>query len=84
MDIRELKSKARLIEPTIRIGKNGLTDNQIAEIKKQLKTRKLVKIKFLKSFFENQDVREAVKTILDNSGAILVSFVGNVVSIYKQ
>jgi RNA-binding protein YhbY len=47
MSIKELKNVAKHIKPTIQIGKNGLSENTVLEIKKQLKTKKLVKIRLL-------------------------------------
>ena len=52
MELRELKKKAAKIEPTIRIGKAGLSNSTIEEIKKQLKGRKLIKIKLLNNFIQ--------------------------------
>ncbi len=37
------------VDATVRIGKNGITDNVLNEISEQLKKRKIVKIKFLKN-----------------------------------
>lgn len=37
------------IEATVRIGKNGITESVIEEIRSQLKNRKVVKIKFLRN-----------------------------------
>ncbi|MGB9636673.1 MAG: YhbY family RNA-binding protein, partial [Thermoplasmata archaeon] len=39
--------KLNELEATVRVGKNGLTLSVINEIKKQLKKRKVIKIKFL-------------------------------------
>jgi ribosomal protein S15 len=37
MDIKQLKLKAKALEPSVRIGKNGITDSVISEIAKHLK-----------------------------------------------
>ena len=37
---KKLKEKAKTLEPVIRIGKNGLTESTIKEIKKQLNKKK--------------------------------------------
>ena len=47
MQKKLLKSKAKLLQPVLRIGKYGLTENVINEIKKLLKKKKLIKIKIL-------------------------------------
>ena len=77
-------SRAKLIEPTIRIGKSGITDSQIQEIKKQLKSRKLVKIKFLRSFIETTDKKKAVEQIAEQTNAKVVQVIGFTVTIYKR
>jgi RNA-binding protein YhbY len=47
--IYELRKKAISLNAQIRIGKNGINENIINEINKQLLKHKLIKIKFLKS-----------------------------------
>lgn len=51
------------LQPTIRIGKNGLTDKLIEEIKKQLKTKKTVKVKMLKAFIDTPEKKKHRKLI---------------------
>ena len=58
MTSKQLIERSKAIEPTIRIGKSGITESQIEEIKKQLKKRKLIKIKFLRSFIESNDKKQ--------------------------
>lgn len=74
-----LREKAKLLEPVIRIGKNGLTEGTIKEIEKQLKKRKLIKIKLLKSFIEGKDKKSAAKEVAEKTNSILVDQVGFVV-----
>ena len=57
-DMKEMKAKAMAIEPLVRIGKSGLTDSVVTEIKKQVEQKKLVKIKMLKAFVEGNDKKE--------------------------
>lgn len=78
-----LKDKARNIEPVVRIGKSGLTGSVIEEIEKQLKKRKLIKIKLLKSFAERKDRKELAGEIAEKTEAELVSHVGFTVVLYK-
>ncbi|MFC1728035.1 YhbY family RNA-binding protein [Nanoarchaeota archaeon] len=84
MEIKEkkqLRAKAKVLEPVVRMGKNGLTDAIIKEIKKQLSKRKLIKIKLLKSV-ENR--KELAKQIADKTGGELIESVGFVVVLYKR
>jgi len=80
----KLKNKAKFLEPTVRIGKSGLTQNIITEINKQLKNRKLIKVKFLKSALENTDKKQLAEQILENTDSILIEKVGFVIVLYKK
>lgn len=46
----QLRQKAKALPFTVQIGKSGLSQAQIAEITKQLRKRKMIKIKMLRSF----------------------------------
>ena len=54
---RSIKDQAmdRDFQPSVRIGKTGITDNLIEEIIGQLNKRKLVKIKINKGIYERDD-----------------------------
>lgn len=82
--IKELRSRAKLLEPAVRIGKNGLTKDVLLQISKVLDKRKLIKIKFLKAFLENNDRKKAAQEIIKNTRALLVEQVGFVIVIYKE
>ncbi|MBN1386491.1 YhbY family RNA-binding protein [Candidatus Woesearchaeota archaeon] len=87
MDIKELKSKGQTLKPIVRIGKNGLTDMQVIEIKKHLQKRKLVKIKMLKALIEDKGtgIKDMMADeICAKTGAQLVQRVGFTVLIYKE
>ena len=83
MDINELKARAKSLDPVLRIGKNGLTENVFIEIEKLLKKRKLIKIKILNNCAA-EDFDEMIDSILEKTKAMLVSKIGNVFSIYKE
>jgi RNA-binding protein len=78
----ELKSKAYNLNPNIRVGKNGLTDNITIEVKKQLKQHKLIKIKFLKSSLPIEKAN-LEKLSLDTSSEIIENK-GNTLVLYKN
>ena len=81
---KELKERVKSLEPTIRIGKSGLTQSQIEEIKKQLKKRKLVKIKFLRSFIENKDKKKEIEKIAKETKAEIINPIGFTFALYKR
>lgn len=84
--IKEMRAKAKVLEPIVRIGKNGLTDASVLEIKKQLARKKLIKIKLLKTV---EDRKLLAKQIAEKTDSELIEAVGFVVvlckrNIYKQ
>jgi len=80
----KLKERAKTLEPVIRIGKNGFTENIIKEIKKQLNKKKLIKIKFLRAFISDKNKKEIAKEIAQKTNSRLIDQVGFVVVLYKD
>ena len=68
----------RDFQPSVRIGKTGVTENLIQEIKDQLAKRKLVKIKINKGVFERSQKTEVWNYICVHTGSTLISSRGNV------
>ena len=81
---KELIAKANLLEPVIRIGKSGLTNNVIREIKKQLKKRRLIKIKILKSALEKTNKKIFAKDIAEKTDSELVCQIGFIIVLNKK
>ena len=79
-----LKEKAKIFEPVIRIGKSGLTEDSIKEIKRQLHKKRLIKIKLLKSCLEKKDRKEFAKDIAEKTDSELIDQVGFVVVLNKK
>ena len=77
--MEKLKDKAKALAATIQIGKNGLNSSQIEEIKKQLKKRKLIKIKMLSSFIKGKDKKEMAQKLASATDSKLIDSVGFVV-----
>lgn len=84
----DLKAEAKHIGVTIRIGKSGLSEAQIAEVKKQLRTRKVIKIKMLRSFVlsldERKELDEIPHVIANLTNSRVVFNVGNTFALTKQ
>ncbi len=70
-------------EITINIGKNGLSDNILNEINVVLKKYKKVKIKFLQSASERNNLDEATKLILSKTQAKILKKIGFTILISK-
>lgn len=71
------------LKPAAWIGKAGIHDTAVAEIRKQLKKRRLVKVKFLNTFLEGHDKKQQVIDLVHRCDATLVQQVGNMVVLYK-
>ncbi len=84
IQIKRMKSKAHALEPLVRIGKNGLTESTVLQVKRVLLKRKLVKIKLLRSFVESNDRKKAGKELAAKTGAELIEQIGFTVVLYKR
>lgn len=78
-----LKIKAKALSPLVRIGKAGVNESVIAEIKKQLQLHELVKIKLLKSSIPGEK-KEVVDELLTQTNSQLILLQGNMVTIYRK
>ena len=64
----------------INIGKNGINDNVIEEIKRQLKAGEIVKVRFSRNIASNKD--EFLETIVTKTKSKLIDVRGNVAVLY--
>ncbi|AFV24300.1 MAG: YhbY family RNA-binding protein [Methanolobus sp.] len=79
----KLKAEASGIKPILNIGKNGITDAVVEEVKKQVKAYRLVKIKMLKTTPEGEDVKEAAQKLAEVTGTTLIEVRGSTVVLYR-
>ena len=77
----KLKSEAVHLKPIINIGKNGITDAAVEELKKQIKANRLVKVKMLKS--AGTDTRTLAQQVADATKTTLIEVKGNTVVLYR-
>ena len=82
--IKQLKEKAKLLEPTVRIGKNGLTESAVGEIKKQLKKRGIIKVKMLRNFIEGRKKKEVAQQVAEQTESELVDSIGFVLVLKRK
>ena len=68
----------RDFQPSVRIGKTGVTENIIEEIRGQLVKRKLVKIKINKGIYERNDRALVWSHLAEETSSVLVLARGNV------
>ena len=78
---KEIMNRA-LGSMTINIGKAGINDNVIEEIKRQLKSNEIVKLKFAKNIANDKE--SYITVIVAKTRSKLVDLRGNVAVIYKK
>jgi len=79
---RELKKRRSEIKPTVHIGKDGITDGVVEEIKLQIKKNKLVKVRILPSAERPRD--EVAKALESRTSSLLVEVRGNTVLLCEE
>ena len=81
-----IKSKAmsREFQPSVRIGKTGVTDSIVEEIKGQLRKRKLVKIKINKGIYQRDDKQLVWDHLADETSSVIVLARGNVCVLWSN
>ena len=77
----EFRAQANTLETTLRVGKDGVTENVVAEADKLLTARELVKGKVLESAL--MTAREVSDAICEATGADGISCVGNKFVIWR-
>ncbi|WP_424359909.1 YhbY family RNA-binding protein [Methanocella sp. MCL-LM] len=82
--ILELRGMAARMEAATHIGKNGVTPSLIEELSRQLKDNKLVKVKVLKSAFEEMPKDEIAKLLAEKTGSELIEVKGNTIVLFKR
>ena len=78
---KEMMNRA-LSAMTINIGKAGVNENVIEEIKRQLEANEIVKLKFAKNIARNKD--DYIDEIVSKTKAQLIDVRGHVAVIYKK
>ena len=78
---KEIMNRA-LKSMTINVGKAGINDNVIEEIKRQLKANEIVKLKFAKNIANEKETY--VTAIVEKTRSKLIDLRGNVAVIYKK
>ena len=77
----KLRSEAVQLKPIIHIGKNGITDAVVEELKKQIKANRLVKVKMLKS--TGVDNKTLAQQLADATKTTLIEVRGSTAVLYR-
>ncbi|QLH75440.1 MAG: YhbY family RNA-binding protein [Methanomassiliicoccales archaeon] len=70
------------LRPTVHVGKDGITEGLVSEIKLQLKSNKVVKVRLLPS--AGEDKRSIAEQLASEAGALLVDARGSVVTLCER
>ena len=74
---------SRDFQPSVRIGKSGITENLIEEIDAQVATKDIVKIKINRGLFERAQIDDVWKHLADETNSTIVSARGNVCVLWR-
>lgn len=75
--MKDVKRVGHGLRPTVHVGKDGVTDALIEEIAKQVKNRKVVKVRLLPSVEE--DRKKVAEDLAVRSDSVLIEVVGHTV-----
>jgi RNA-binding protein len=73
---------AHHLNPIFQVGKNGINDNMIEDLKMALEANELIKVSILQNCEEDKDVIAA--ELAESTGAELVQLIGKTVVLYKE
>jgi RNA-binding protein len=80
--LKEKRKVASHLQPTVRVGRSGITTGIIEEIKGQLKNRDAVKVKLLGA--DRGEIKHMASELADRCGAELVDVRGNTVTLWRK
>ncbi|UDI78136.1 ribosome assembly RNA-binding protein YhbY [Staphylococcus taiwanensis] len=79
---RYLRSLAHNIDPIFQIGKAGINENMVSQIKDTLENRELIKIHVLQNNFD--DKNDLANTLSKATSSEVVQVIGSMIVIYKE
>lgn len=84
--LKSLKDEAKSIKASIAIGKEGLKDTIINQIKLYVKANKICKVKLSRAFLDAQEMskKDLAQKITELTNTTLITQIGNVVVVYKN
>ncbi len=79
---RYLRSLAHHLSPIFQVGKGGVNENMITQIKEALEARELIKVSILQNNLD--DKHDVAQELADGAEAELVQLIGHTVVLYKE
>lgn len=80
--MKDIKRVGHGLKPTVHVGKDGVTETLIEEIIKQVKGRKVVKVRLLPSVDEDRE--EVANELASRSNSVLIEVVGHTVLLCER
>ena len=77
-----LRKAAHDLEPMVRLGKEGFTDNQAQSILDVIESRELIKVKILQN--SRVEKEEVAKEIEEKIGCEVVGIIGKTIILFKE
>ena len=82
LDIQKL-ANSRDFQPSVRIGKSGITDSLVQEIDEQLSRKEIVKIKINRGLFKKDQIKEVWQHLSSETKSTIVTSRGNVCVLWR-
>ncbi|MCJ7841806.1 ribosome assembly RNA-binding protein YhbY [Lederbergia sp. NSJ-179] len=79
---RFLRSTAHHLHPIFQVGKGGVKENMVKQIREALEARELIKISILQNCEEDRETVAAA--LADGAKAELVQIIGNTIILYRE
>jgi len=81
---RQIKRKFCYERPTIWIGKNGVSQQMLAEIDRQLEKTEVVKVRILRSVFTDEKVTAIASKITQSTKSALIEIRGHTIILHRK
>lgn len=82
--LKALRSRSKTLAPALHLGKNGLSEPVITEIKKLVRRDKLIKIRLNAALTTAKPAKEIAKEIAEKTDALLVDCIGHVLALAQK
>lgn len=79
---RFLRAEAHHLSPIFQVGKSGVNDHMVTQIKEALEVRELLKVSILQNC--EDDKNDVAKELATKTGAELVQLIGLTIVLYKE
>lgn len=79
---RFLRAKAHHMDPIFQVGKGGVNENMVKQIRDALEARELFKVSVLQNCEEDKSV--VAEQLAEGAEAEIVQIIGNTIVLYKE